>query len=792
MRKMKMKPGWKRVVILVSLFLAGSGMTVPAAGGMQGQHGKEDQTGPIALDSSTPSDVHAHYVGSGKCVECHEKEARQWKQSDHARAMMRPSAQSVRGDFNKAEFTRAGVTTRFFKKDGGFYVRTPGADGKQHDYKVAYTFGVYPLQQYLAALPGGRLQVLPVSWDARPKKQGGQRWFSTNPEGATDPESGLFWTRPMQNWNMQCAQCHSTNLKKHYNPENGRYHTTFSQMNVSCESCHGPGSAHVQWARKHQGDATGKGGMGLLVDLSVASYHFVHDSETHLPSRTRPLESQTQLHVCAECHSRRADLTDHPGLGRGLLRTHMPELLESGLYYPDGQVHGEDYVWGSFIQSAMFHQGVRCSDCHNPHTLKLRAPAENGQICLDCHKAQRVAVPAHTHHKPGTPGANCINCHMPAYTAMKIDRRRDHSLRIPRPDLSVQYGVPNACTQCHKQKSDQWAAKWAKKWYGSLATNPPSFVHALAAGREGEPRAGEKLNSAARQADYPAIARASAAEMLGRYPTARSAHTIRSLLQSDSPLLRLGAVKALTGFTPKVRWQLGAHALQDPALAVRIEAARVLAPGFSAHAKGPNADAFAQALADLFRTQHHNADRPSSLVQHGNVEQSLGHPNKAEDAYKRAIARAPGFAAAYVNLADLYRAVKQESDVRKTLRRGLAAAPDSAVLHYALALSNLRLGRRKKVLDPLKQAVHLAPDNTRYLYTYAVALNSLGQPEAALHVLDGAVRKHPGNRHLLIAITTIARDHGERKKAIHYAGRLTQLAPENARYQRLLESLKHE
>lgn len=748
--------------------------------------------GPILVDASTPANVHAHYVGSQTCAQCHAVETRQWESSDHAHSMMVANNKSVLGDFNHATFTYFGVTSHFFKKHGDFYVRTLGPDGKMHNYKVAYTFGIYPLQQYLVAFPGGRLQTLSLCWDARPKSQGGQRWFDIYPNTNVEPANPLFWTKPPQNWNMQCAQCHSTNVKKNYDAVKNVYHTTFSQINVSCESCHGPGSAHVAWAWKHQHDTTYKktGNMGLLVHLRVKPYGFRHGDMNHLPERTRPLESHVLINICAKCHSRRSDLTDAPDLGHSLLQTHMPVLLDDPAYFPDGQIRGEDYVWGSFTQSVMYHHGVRCIDCHNPHTLKLRISAVNGAICLRCHSAARFATPSHTHHPVGSTGANCINCHMPHRVYMTIDTRFDHSIRIPRPDLSVKYQTPNACTQCHTDKTNVWAAKWVTKWYGSLKTTPQSFVSALAAGREDAPDAGKQLNAAARQKAYPAIARATAAELLQTHPSQETANTIKRLLQAPDPVVRLGAVRALSGFASRQRWQLGAKALRDKVLAVRITAAQELAQGSNQYAKGANAKTFSQALADLFQVQLHNADHAATLVAHGSVELNLDHLAKAKKAYQTAIARHPDFAAAYVNLADLYRMEKQEAKVQKVLHQGLSVIPHNGYLHYALALSDVRLNDRTGALKELRQAMAFAPSNTIFVYTYAIALNSYGQSDQAIDVLVNAIKQHPRNAQLLTTIVAIAQQQGDRKKAMTYAKRLCQLAPDNARYRQLLKSLQ--
>ena len=130
--------------------------------------------------------------------------------------MQHATAETVRGDFNEAKFTFDRVTSSFFRRDGKFFVRTDGPDGKLADFEVKYSFGVEPLQQYLVELPGGRLQALAVSWDTRPKEKGGQRWFRQYPDEKLDFRDELHWTRRAQNWNFMCADCHSSQVVKGY------------------------------------------------------------------------------------------------------------------------------------------------------------------------------------------------------------------------------------------------------------------------------------------------------------------------------------------------------------------------------------------------------------------------------------------------------------------------------------------------------------------------------------------------------------------------------------------------
>jgi len=189
------------------------------------------------------------YVGSNACVSCHGKEASEWQTSQHHDAMADANEQSVLGNFNNAKFTYAGLTSTFFKRDGKFFVNTDGRDGKLTDSEIKYTFGVYPLQQYLVVFPDGRLQAISIAWDSRPKKDGGQSWFHLYPNERITYDDELHWTRPSQNWNFMCADCHSTEVRKNYDPATDKFQTRWAEISVGCEACHGPASRHLEWAK---------------------------------------------------------------------------------------------------------------------------------------------------------------------------------------------------------------------------------------------------------------------------------------------------------------------------------------------------------------------------------------------------------------------------------------------------------------------------------------------------------------------------------------------------------------
>ena len=397
----------------------------------------------IVAAATAPAVWAAGFVGTETCRGCHAAEFEAWQDSHHDLAMQLPSPDTVLGDFNNSAFTHGGVTSTFFTRDGKFWVRTDGEDGKLREFPVAYVFGVYPLQQYLLPLDRGRLQALTVAWDSRPESEGGQRWFHLYPDETIPHDDPLHWTGPYQNWNTRCAECHSTDVEKQYNAATRSFDTRFKEVNVGCEACHGPGSAHVALAAEDK--LANTSGSGFELNLGQRG-EWLFDEGADIARRREPLNADTQIDTCGRCHARRSTLGNYH-YGADLLDTHRLSMLHEPLYYPDGQIRDEVYVYGSFVQSKMHMQGVVCSNCHEPHSNALRA--EGNGVCAQCHRPDTYDTPEHHRHPVSSSGASCANCHMPETTYMVVDPRRDHSMRIPRPDLSVMIGVPNACNQCH-------------------------------------------------------------------------------------------------------------------------------------------------------------------------------------------------------------------------------------------------------------------------------------------------------------------------------------------------------
>ena len=753
-----------------------------------GRPGKAGAPAPAPTAAST-------YVGEPSCTPCHEAQTNEWRQSHHARAMEVATDDTVLGDFNGASFTYAGITSMFSKRDGKFVVRTDGPDGQLHDYEIAYTFGIVPLQQYLVAFPGGRYQCLPIAWDTRPTAQGGQRWFHLYPAERITSGDPLHWTGPNQNWNYMCADCHSTNLVRNFDLASNSYKTTWSEINVSCETCHGPGSAHVKWAedRKKRG-ITGRdtSTMGLDVQgLRAVDYSgFGVGDASSLASR--PVDrrrQQAEVQACAPCHARRGPITAVPDVGKTFLDSYRPALLDDGLYYADGQILEEVYEYASFTQSKMYAAGVTCSDCHNAHSLKQRGTGNN--VCGHCHLPLTYDTPGHHHHKQGTEAARCARCHMRTTTYMVVDPRYDHSFRVPRVDYTLTYGIPNACTTpCHADKSVKWSNDAVVKWYGPERKRGNDYVVALDAARRGLPESEKHLRAAILTPAFPPIARATALGLLGEYYSPTSIDALQAGLTDPDALVRSAAAHTLASLPPPDRVRLGRSLLSDPIRIVRAWAASSLSGIAPALLTKEEAAALARASEEYIALEMAVAERPEAHINLSGFYLREGKAREAEEALQAALRLDPRSVPARVNLADLYRAQGREAEGEKLLADAVRIEPRAAEATHALGLLYVRQGRRDEAIALLERAYRLLPGVPRYGYVYAVALHDAGRADKAIEVLTAVNAARPTDADTVAALAMFERNRGNLRAAVAWAEKLMALRPDDPGARDLLNQLR--
>ncbi|MEZ9395892.1 tetratricopeptide repeat protein [Vibrio splendidus] len=704
----------------------------------------------------------ATYVGSEACVDCHSAEVEAWQGSHHDMAMKHATDESVLGDFNDQTVTHKGKLNRFFRKGDDFWVNIEGPNGQYQDYKISYTFAFEPLQQYMVEFEYGRVQLIPFAWDSRTEDEGGQRWFHLYPDTTNTDE--FYWTNSGQNWNFMCADCHSTNLEKNYDSASNTYNTTWSEINVGCEACHGPASEHVKQAQLAEAkSAKANGGKDAQVsahygfdrDLSKSVKEWIYQ-EGNSTLQPKDIIHTNQVQTCAQCHSRRTQLNetgDH--VNGSFFDKYRLSLITPELYHNDGQIYDEDYVYGSFLQSVMAEKGVTCTNCHDPHTAELKIAEE--AVCSQCHIASEYTPEKHTFHEANTEASQCTTCHMPETTYMEVDPRRDHSWHIPRPDISQHIKTPNVCTSCHEDQNDQWADKQIGEWFpDSKYRNQQHFAVAFYADSIGHRGAEDALAYSAQDSSLSNIIRASSLERLGGNTGKNTLISLARAVKHDDEMIRLGAVQGSSGFPFTDRWQILEPLLKDPVLSIRSETAGALVRNWG-EMNPLQKDQIKPALEEYIEIQQFNADRGFGRTNLGNVYRDLGQYQKAIEFYQGAIEIEPYFENSYANLADLYRAQGNEAKALSTLKQGIEAQPKSSVLPYSTGLSLLRVKDYEQATDYLKQAAETAQTDPQYWYVYGLAIEK-SDVLAASQSLNKAYQFSRNPQHLYAQCEILARN----------------------------------
>lgn len=707
----------------------------------------------------------AGYAGSAACRSCHPEQNMAWSESDHDLAMQVATVQTVLGDFKDAT-VRFASETFTFRRTGDDHEVEVLVGKTSTSYPVRYVFGIDPLQQLLVDVGNGHLQALTVAWDTRSEEKGGQHWFHLYPDQAIAPEDPLHWKGPQFTWNFMCADCHSTGVSKNYQRSTKQYDTEYEVIDVGCEACHGPGAGHVAAARDGRAHQDVAGFRSLR-----RTQRWAFTEGVPIATRIGETSGDAELEVCAPCHSRRTDLG--PGRGNRYHDRYRLALLEEELYFADGRMKDEVFVFGSFLQSRMHAAGVTCSDCHDAHTLSL--VAEGNHLCTRCHQAQVYDTSKHHFHPSKSEGSQCVSCHMPERNYMVVDGRRDHRFAIPRPLLSQEVGSPDPCMGCHREQTAEWATIQIAKRFGTRAV--PELPRALHLARTGMAGAKEALLRVFERNLASAIARATVVAELARFPSSELVAVLNKAATDKSPLVRRTAASVAATLPGDLGLAMATALSTDTRRSVRIESAAALL-----QQKTPKAR---RALDEYEQALRFRSDRTEGLLDLARVRAADGDVPRAKRYLREALARDPSFSPTYVNLADLHQALGDEEKAESILVRGLEHAADPALIRHALGLSRIRLGETADALRDLEAAHREQPADTRYAYVYAIALHDSGEPKDALRVLRMSLAEAPTDESLLLALIDYCRQQGLHSEASDYARRLeterssTEVAPRN-------------
>lgn len=742
----------------------------------------------IVSARAAPSPVAFAGAGEMTCAECHAGAVKAWQGSHHARAMQHASPATVLGTFEGQVLTHAGERTLMSRRGEKFLatISSPDSRAAAQQYEVLYTFGTTPLQQYLVQTEPGRLQALPWAWDARAEAQGGGRWYHLYDGDTVPPGDRLHWKSPLQNWNGMCADCHSTGLVRNYDVSGDHFESTAASINISCASCHGDAADHV--LAMQQETRPPSGSFDDIIHLSDAAASRFERAAAEATASNRSASHQgREIEVCAACHSRRTPLTTKIDPAIPFLDQFTPDLLDEGLYHPDGQIQDEVYVWGSFMQSKMAAAGVTCSHCHDAHALTLKRGGN--ALCSSCHAPEVFDTSDHHRHLPTSAGAQCVSCHMPQTTYMGVDARRDHSFKVPRPDLSESLGTPNACTSCHADMTNEVAAAHITAWYGPRKADNRA-AQTIAAARARNPAAREPLRALIEDETRPAITRATGLSLIANVPNRALLTVALSHLGDTDPLIRIGTIRTLTILTPQSRADALAPLLGDPVKSVRMEVATALQDVSASVFSGDDRIRFEAVIAELLKANEEITWRGEGRLNRGLIHQGQSELDKAKASYKKSIEIDPGFTPSYINLSELLRIGGADEETRATLLQGLAAAPDDGALEHALGLALIRASKAEEAMTHLARAATLAPQTPRFAYVHAVALHSVGKTPEARARLQAALAQHPYDPDLLTLGFSLADEAGDRAAMRTYARQLAEISPDDPNWPDRLRRLQ--
>lgn len=676
-------------------------------------------------------------IANSTCINCHQQSHEQWSTSDHAKSMAIANSQNVLANFDDVQVEHYGQKAIFYRQGEQYYIDIAYDDNSQ-TLPILYTFGHYPLQQYLVETDTGRLQVLPFAWDSRTIAEGGQRWYHNYSHEEIRPEDRLHWRQPLQNWNGMCADCHSDGLTRNYDGDKNSFATEFDNINVGCLSCHGNMTEHIpSLNEKNEQEAD-----GIEKHLNQLTGQWLKGVDDKVASWQGPARDNSFMDKCFACHALRSPLVDGIDANKAFLDQFSPQLLSTPNYYADGQIKEEVYVYGSFLQSKMYGAGVNCLDCHDKHTMKIKV--EGNGLCLQCHSAQAYQVKSHHQHFEDSAGSQCVNCHMPTNRYMGVDDRRDHSFKVPRPHLSTQYDTPNACTSCHQDKDDQWAEKTLQGWHGkanNVIATELDFIKL---------QAGQSLNlenhlSIIADGNLPVITRASALQLISRSTQIMSVSLLKPYIEHDEPLLRIAAANAANLLAESERIAILTPLLDDKLKAVRIAAANTLV---NSHNMLKDNQFYIKAFNELNDSYEQTSWRGEGRLNQGLIAVKQNNLSAIEKHFSAAIDIDPNMEAPYINLADFYRSQQREDKVKEVLTKGLSNLETSASLRYAYGLHLIRVKSPVVASVQFKKAMELDKQNPQYLYTYALSLDGLNKTQQGVKVLQQYMKYYEEQRQL--------------------------------------------
>jgi predicted CXXCH cytochrome family protein len=657
------------------------------------------------------SDISSSFTGSASCQRCHEAEYSQWSRSLHVR-MTKPAAEGpIVGDFDDVSFAGNGRAYTMETRNGRRFISVSHGGRPAQTFEVQYTLGAKRFQGYLTRLPDGRLYVLPAFWHVAQKRWVDWKEITPVPDGDHDLR---------QIWNTTCFNCHATNLDANYSVASKTYNTTWTEMGLACEACHGPGTPHIalmdEWAKS--GKPSPNAPVGIFAPRSAS------------PRQT--------FDMCAYCHGNKNNifLGYRPGDRMEdyalpfLVSQPMPADDPQGDFWPDGRPSRFNRPQALTLSGCFMKGNATCTNCHvahgsrQEHSLKVSI-AESDRLCTQCHEPLAVAanLERHTRHPAKSQGSRCIECHMSDVNWRLLIRRRDHTFAPPVPEMTAKYGVPNGCTTCHEGKSPEWAAATLDAWYGDGKRRARAMRVAdtfyLASARDAA--ALPDLASLAVDRSRGMLVRASAAEFIGKVyraasggsgPLARSGPSQTSLDQgskSESGSAPPAAAAAVAPIAPEITTKVVnalIGAINDPEPTVRAVAVRSL--GAMADRRGLTP--IVSRLRDDVRGVRVSAAEALLWMGVSSLPGAAGEfLAKAQDEYGQSLDAFPDIASNHASRGWLESERGRQAEAARELETALDLDPELVRAHVYRGVVSARSGQMSDAIKHWQKARSLDP-----------------------------------------------------------------------------------
>jgi tetratricopeptide (TPR) repeat protein len=607
-----------------------------------------------------------------------------------------------------------GKTYQVVTKGPSMLMHEKDGDKLLTTYTMEWAMGGHHVSCFLTPLDKGKLQTIPLAYDHH-----GKTWFNY-PESAVRrfedghlEDEALPWKDAMYTFNTGCYRCHISQLNTNYDLATETYHTTWREAGINCETCHGPAGEHIRiFKNLKEGEEPNE--VGLIV-----TSHFTQAQNND---------------SCATCHAKMSPITPSYLPGDKYFDNYTITTLEDRDFYPDGRSLGENYTMTGWMMNPCIQKSeLHCVTCHTSSGRDRNRDNPN-QACLVCHPNRNEDWEAHTGHTVEA-GLTCISCHAPKRQFVGRFLRSDHSFRPPMPEATIRFGSPNACNQCHTDKTPEWANNIVKaRSNGNYQEETLRWAQLIKEARDTDWKNVEQMYHYIKTEKAGEVVATSFIRLLAACSLDSKWDVLQGALDSESELVRSAAAMGLSGNTSNKVKNALLKACMDEIRLVRINAASSLLVFSTTQFTAQQQAVLAKAEAEYVTSMTSRPDNWSAHYNQGIYYQNKGNPQEALNSYETAARLYPESIMPLINSSLLYSSLGDPAKAEENLKKVVTLDPDNEAANLNLGLLLAELGRFNEAEKALRTAFKANPDRN------PVAAKNLSVIVAQRGDLVGAVR----------------------------------------------------